>query len=60
MIGDEEQIISGLQEGSQIDILISRDNVLMNIKATMGVYERPSYKLSFENKQNALGEYWLR
>lgn len=55
-------IINGLQANDKFKLLISRDEIIMEIEASMGVYEKPSYNFSFsENPETSkLRNYWLR
>jgi hypothetical protein len=60
--GDLDGIFAGLTPGESINLLISRDDVLLEIKAIMGSYERPTYKMTFDNNEKTLKlrNYWLR
>jgi predicted metalloprotease with PDZ domain len=56
---DVEGILSSLSEGDQLDLLIAREDQLLEIKAIMTSYERPSYRFTIE-KKNDLFNYWMR
>lgn len=55
-----ESTLGGLETGEEITLLIARDEVLFEIKGKMGVYERPSYRVSIQDKNNTLFQYWMR
>jgi predicted metalloprotease with PDZ domain len=57
-----EGSLAATLEGEPIDLLISRDDVLFEIKAKMGVYERPSYRVELMNdaKSAKLQAIWLK
>lgn len=59
---DLESIFAGMQVGDPVTLLISRDQVLLEIKAVMGAYERPTYKMTLDNneKTKKLRNYLLR
>jgi predicted metalloprotease with PDZ domain len=56
---DVESILSSLSDGDKIDLLVAREDQLLEIKAVMTSYERPSYKFSIE-KKTRLFHYWMR
>jgi predicted metalloprotease with PDZ domain len=60
--GDLDGIFAGLTPGESINLLISRDDVLLEIKAIMGSYERPTYKMTLDNSEKTLKlrNFWLR
>lgn len=55
-----ESSISGLNAGETFNILISRDEILMEYKVSMTNYLRPQYSIEISNIDNQLGSYWLR
>jgi len=59
---DFESLVAQLEEGKHLNLLISRDDVLMEIQLRSSTYERPSYKFSAatDEKNNAKRDYWLR
>lgn len=59
---DLDAIFSGLNAGDQINLLISRDELLLEIKAVMGSYERPTYKMTLDDSPATLNlrNYLLR
>jgi predicted metalloprotease with PDZ domain len=56
---DVEGILASLSDGDQLDLLIAREDQLLEIKAIMTSYERPSYRFSIEKKSD-LFNYWMR
>ena len=58
---DFEKMIGNLKEGDQLSILISREDVLYELKVTMLNYERPQYQflLVDDEKTNKLQKTWL-
>lgn len=57
-----DAIFAGLPVGAPINMLVSRDQVLLEIKGTMGAYERPSYRMTLDGseKTKKLRDYLLR
>lgn len=55
-----ESTLSGMNMDEEITLLVARDEVLFEIKGKMGVYERPSYRVSIQDNTNALFKYWMR
>ena len=57
-----EGMINSALEGQVLDVLISRDELLLEIKVKITNYERPSYKFIPIDalKTNYLKNYWLR
>lgn len=57
-----ESVLNGMSVGDEINLLISRDDILLELKAKMGSYEKPSYKISLQTtgKNLKLQSYWLR
>lgn len=54
-------IFNGMNVGDQVSMLIAREDILLELKATITAYERPSFKLSIDtSKKNDLLEYWMR
>ncbi|MGV3630705.1 MAG: M61 family metallopeptidase [Bacteroidota bacterium] len=54
-----EGALNSYANGDAIAILIAREGILLELKATMGTYERPSYRMTID-KPNDLLNYWLR
>ena len=54
-------MIGDLEEGNQLSILISREDVLYELKVTMLNYERPQYQflLVDDENTNKLKKTWL-
>lgn len=59
---DFEGIVNSQSEGQIVNILVSRDELLFELKVKIANYERPQYKFTPINslKTNALKDYWLR
>lgn len=59
---DLDGIFSGLSAGDPVSLLVSRDQVLLELKGTMGAYERPAYRMSLEGSEKTLRlrNYMLR
>jgi predicted metalloprotease with PDZ domain len=57
-----EESINAYKQDDTFTLLISRDEILMEIHAKMGVLEHTSYKLStdFSSEKTNLISYWLR
>jgi len=59
---DFSAALNTLKKGETLDVLISRDNVIMKLKATIKDYSYPKFLLSMDESvpEKALGDYWLR
>lgn len=59
---DFEDVIDQLNADDTVNLLISRDDVLMEIKFKISAYERPAYNFVPVNEERAitLRDYWLR
>jgi predicted metalloprotease with PDZ domain len=55
-----ENFISSLMVGEYCELIVSRDEIILNLQVKMGAYERPSYRLETINPSNELYYYWLR
>jgi predicted metalloprotease with PDZ domain len=57
-----ESYIGSLKEGEEIDLIISRDELIQIIKLKIYSYEKPqfSFSINFESTQKELFDYWLR
>ncbi len=57
-----DAIFAGLPVGAPINMLVARDQVLLELTGTMGSYERPAYRMSFDGGERALKlrDYMLR
>jgi predicted metalloprotease with PDZ domain len=53
-------IITNLADGEEINLLVSRENILFELKGKMGVYEKQSFKFTIQDEQNKLLKYWFR
>lgn len=54
-----ESFLTSLSNGEQLNLLIAREDQLLEIKAVMTSYERPSYKFVID-KKTKLFHYWMR
>lgn len=59
---DFENLVNSLNSGESLNLLIARDDVLLELKLTISDYERPKFKFSAGNgaKEVRLRDYWLR
>lgn len=59
---DFEELVNSLNSGESLNLLISRDDVLLEIKLTISNYERSKFKFVAESgaKEIKLRDYWLR
>jgi predicted metalloprotease with PDZ domain len=57
---DIEGIMRGISEGDELDLLISRDEILFAVNFTMTNYTKPRYLFNLTNEENKLRAYWLR
>lgn len=51
---DLEAAFAGMVSGDQISLLVSRDEVLLELKAVMTNYERPTYRMSLDPNEKTL------
>lgn len=60
--GDFDSLMNQLDGEDTIDLLISRDDVLMDIQFTISSYERPAYNFipTKDDRGIKLRDYWLR
>ena len=59
---DVEELLGTLEQGDKINLLVSRDDVLMEISANMALYLKPQFLLKFNPSpgKKKLLDYWLR
>jgi predicted metalloprotease with PDZ domain len=59
---DFSAALNTLKEGEALDVLISRDNVMIELKATIKDYSYPKFLFSMVEsvREKALRDYWLR
>lgn len=57
---DLEKMMSTLENGDRFNLLISRDDVLLEIVVEMMAYEKPQFAFKANNKNEDLLNYWLR
>lgn len=59
---DFEKLVNSLNSGESLNLLISRDDVLLEIRLTISDYERPKFNFSAVSgsKEIKLRDYWLR
>jgi len=57
-----EEILNSFKENDKFTILISRDGILMDINAEIGIHEQINFKLSnnYGSDKTHLVSYWLR
>lgn len=55
-----EKKIQELSENSEIKLLVSRDQIQLELHGKMNLFETPSYRFSFNGEKNKLQKYWLR
>ena len=58
--GDVESVMKSLNEGDEIDLLISRDEILFSVEFMMTNRFKPKYYLNINNENTKLLNYWLR
>lgn len=56
---DVDGTFGSFAEGDLVSILVAREDILLELTAKMGAYERPSYRLSIDKTSDLLN-YWLR
>lgn len=54
-----ESTLNRFSEGETVNILVAREDILLELNVRIGSYERPGYRLSIE-KANDLFNYWMR
>jgi len=57
---DVESVMKSLDKGDEIDLLISRDEILYSIEFTMTNRFKPKFYLNINNENTKLLNYWLR
>jgi predicted metalloprotease with PDZ domain len=55
-----ENFISSLIEGEYLELIVSREEIILNLQVKMTAYERPSFKLETISPSNEKFYYWLR
>lgn len=55
-----ENFIASLMVGEYCELIVSRDDIILNLQVKMDAYERPSYRLETVTPSNELYYYWLR
>jgi predicted metalloprotease with PDZ domain len=55
-----EGSLAGFKPGDRFELLVSRDEKLMNLSFQLQTYERPAYALEQPASKNNLFDYWLR
>lgn len=53
-------IMNGLSLNDEVELLISRDEILQTVKVKISSYTRPSFSLKSEATPSALYNFWLR
>jgi len=57
---DIEGVMRSLRKGDELDLLISRDEILFSVSFKMTNYAKPRFLLNLTNEENKLRDYWLR
>ncbi|NGF75572.1 M61 family metallopeptidase [Fluviicola sp. SGL-29] len=59
---DFETLVNSLNSGESVNLLIARDDVLLEIKLTISDYERPKFNFAAGSgtREVKLRDYWLR
>jgi predicted metalloprotease with PDZ domain len=55
-----ENFVGSLIVGEYLELIVSRDEILLNLQVKMSAYERPSFKLEMMSPSNEKFYYWLR
>lgn len=55
-----ENFVGSLIVGEYLELIVSRDEILLNLQVKMTAYERPSFKLEMMSPSNEKFYYWLR
>lgn len=55
-----ENFISSLIEGEYLELIVSREEIILNLQVKMTAYERPSFRLETMSPSNEKFYYWLR
>lgn len=55
-----DNFISTLMVGEYMELIVSREEIVLNLQAKMSAYERPSFKFETMNPSNEKFYYWLR
>jgi predicted metalloprotease with PDZ domain len=57
-----ETFVTTLDSGTELNLLIARDEILYELKAVISMYNKPQFKFGFssDSQKNALRNYWLR
>jgi predicted metalloprotease with PDZ domain len=55
-----EKFIGSLVAGEYVELIVARDEIILNLQVKMTAYERPSFKLEMLSPSNEKFYYWLR
>jgi predicted metalloprotease with PDZ domain len=55
-----ENFIASLIEGEYLELIVSREEIILNLQVKMTSYERPSFRLETISPSNEKFYYWLR
>lgn len=55
-----ENFISTLTVGEYMELIVAREELILNLQAKMTAYERPSYRFDMMSPSNEKFYYWLR
>lgn len=58
--GTLEKFLGSLSDGEYVELLVSRDELVLTLQAKMTSYERPSFRFEQANPANEKFYYWLR
>lgn len=58
--GAVESYMNSLNEGDEFSLLITRDELLMELKGKMLVYEKPAFRIESNGTNSSKFNYWLR
>lgn len=58
--GDVESVMRELMDGDELDLLISRDEILFSVEFKMSNRFKPKFFLNRTNEKSKLFNYWLR
>lgn len=58
--GTFDNFISSLVSGEYIELIVAREEIVLNLQARMTTYERPSFRFETMTPSNEKFYYWLR
>ena len=57
---DIESVMQSLENGDELELLISRDDILFSVEFKMTNNSNPNFILTLTNEKPKLLNYWLR